>query len=490
MKKLFTAALCLVLALLMLLPSCSSRGQTLIEAGKEDISVGVFALYLARKKYELKLAGDNVNDASYWKKIVNMDGQTMAEYWTDDAFQYLKYVAAGMILYQEMGLKLDPGIEKGIDDEIDALIESVGSGSKATFNSILSEYMVNVTMLKESWIILAKIEQLKEELYGENASDVLSNAKEEFYDAVYYRAKLLHIANFYYAHDKNKDDYNRSVYYLLNASGNIDTTKIAYDTVNGTPTGVMDANGNEIYRELGGIAYDTEKGEPNEQESRDDAGDLIYYLSNGKIAYDTAKGKLTEEKDANGDAIYRKWVIAYNEDPEVSALNYQYEEKDGQKSHKIAYYTTDEMAKREIAAKKIAADCAGKSEAYFDQVMEEYDDSRTYFAEVAPNGIYFAAGTTTTDTFFAACATELYALEQGELTVMDSDAGLFVMRRCDLDDGAWGKTENATWFSTFNTLVVESLFQKAVAEYLDDLVIHEDVLATIDITMVSPTNYY
>ena len=486
MKKKLISLLALMLALLLLLPACSTRGETLIEAGKEEISIGVFALYLARMKYSLSLV-DNINAKGYWEKIATLDGVTQAEHYTDQVFEGLKYVAAGLILYEKMGLELDREVERAIDDEIDELIELVGDGSKAEFNSILSEYMVNITMLREAWILAAKIDQLKTELYGEGGSKILDNVKEDFYQLSYRRAKVLHIANYYHKHDK--DDDGRSVYYLLDKNGNIDLTKIAYDTAK-EKTGELDKHGAEIYREEGGIAYDTKNGLPSEDEKRDAKGDLIYYDEDGKILYDTEKGKPTEEKDENGNTIYRKWVIAYNEDEKVSDLNYHYDEKDGQKVNKIEYYTTDEMAKRLIAANKIAAECSGKSEEYFDQVALEYDDSRDYFESVAPNGIYFAEGSTTTDAFFAGCAAELQKLDEGDTVVMEADGGIFVMMRCKLDAGAWGKAENAVWFSTLSSLVIDYLFQQEVAPYVSELVIHEDVKRSIDITMMSPTNYY
>ena len=232
MKKTTLSILALLMATVLLLGGCASHGKTLLEAGENEISVNVLQLYLSRMKYSLQLAGEDIGKDEYWSTYISTENVTRAEHYTDRVFQGLRQIAAALILYDELGLKLSSEDMDAIDDLLDEMIEEVGEGSKSQFNSVLAAYGVNLTVLRDAYIIEAKVAQLKLHLYGENASLVAAVAKEDFYDGLYYRGKQLLIGNSY--HDHEKDEHGLTVYYKTDAEGNL-TTEIAYDTVNGTP---------------------------------------------------------------------------------------------------------------------------------------------------------------------------------------------------------------------------------------------------------------
>lgn len=484
MKKKILSVIALLLAML-LLGGCASHGKTLLEAGDNEISVNVFQLYLSRMKYSLQLAGDDIGKDEYWNTYINTDNVTQAQYYTDQVFQGLRQIAAALLLYDELGLKLSDEDEKKVDDLLDQMIEEVGDGSKSKFNSVLAAYGVNATVLRDAYIIEAKLAQLKTHLYGEGGSLIASTAKEEFYDGLYYRGKQMLISNQYHDHEKDADGL--TVYYKTDAEGNL-TAEIAYDTVNGTPT---QEGGKTVYREFGDVAYDTKNGKPSEDKKRDDRGDLIYYLENGKIAYDTEKGRATDKTDENGDTVYRLWVIAYDDKSEKASPKYFYDSKG---ANKIAYYTDEEMEQRLLVAQKIAEDCSKSEngEALFGEYAKEYSGSLEFDEKFAPNGMYFATGSAMSDPLFSAMATELAGLKVGELAVMRADNGYYLLMRCELDDGAWGKEENKAWFESFNELLIEHMLQKRLAQdgYVDRVVVNEEIKKSVDITMVAANPYY
>lgn len=420
MRKIALAACCLLLAVSLLFAGCASHGKTLMKAGGETISVNVFSLYLSRMRGSLAAAGADVENDAFWEQYLTTDGTTYADYYTDQVYNGLKQIAAALFLYEKEGLKLDDATVTEIDDWIAELVETVGEGSKATLNSVLAPYGANVTVLRDASLLEAKIDQLKTHLYGANGSKITAAAKEEFYQAVYYRGFQMLIANYYYATEQ--DANGDTVYYT--AEG-----KIAYDTENGTPVGEQDAN-----------------------------GDPVYQTADGSIAYDTENGAPKYRYDAKGERV-------------------------------LENYTEEEMKTRLALAQQIAEDCKGDPDKFL-QYAQTYSDNTAFNETYAPNGIYFAADTYTTDGIFATFATELAKCEEGDVALLTSDSGYYLLMRVPLDAGAWQAEANARWFSTFDGLVVEYMLQKASAEYLDRVTVNEKVRAGVDITAVATNRYY
>ena len=430
MKKTIISLCALLLAVLFVFTGCASHGKTLMKAGGEKISVNVYQLYLSRMKGSLAAAGEAVNSSEYWSSFTSINGQTLSDYYTDQVFEGLRQIAAALILYDELGLKLPAEQEDAIDEWIDALIEQVGGGSKSLLNSVLSTYGANIEVLRDAAIIEAKIEQLKTHLYGENGSRLLSTAKEEFYQKTYYRGYQMLFSNSY--HDHKKDDDGNPVYY--------------------------DKDGK--------IAYDKEKGvlyTKNDEPVLDENEDPVYRLKNedgswGAIAYDKENGSIKYYYDDKGEAKYAK-------------------------------YTDEEMEKRKEALAEIAEVCKGDEQAFLD-LAAQYSDNSEFNESFAPNGMYFSAGTTTSDTVFHTFSVELAKLEIGELVILESDSGYYLLMRVELDEEAWSNTENSRWFSTLSGLAMEYMLQQESAKYLDEIVVDEELRKSVDITMVGANNYY
>lgn len=501
MKKILIPVTALLLAVMLLLSGCAAHGKTLMKAGDEEISIHVFQLYLSRMRYSLKLAGDNVDAEGYWDMHINTDNLTQGAYYTDQVFEGLKQIAAALILYNELGLKLSKETEDQIDELIDQMIEEVGGGSKSQFNSVLSAYGANITTLRDSYIIEAKIDQLKNELYGEDCEKIAATAKEQFYQEMYYRGKQFGLSNLYHAHDK--DEYGQSVYYQKNDKGTLVTDDkgnpvILYQTESSEDVEVFrteetDRSGNIIYRKLGGIAYDTKNGTPKD-DKRDAAGDLIYYDKDGNIAYDknTEDGKIRAVAEG-GVTVYRHMVPAYDETNGI--LKYYYE-KDG--SEKMATYTADEWAKIRLDAEEFAKSCAmaDNGEATFDEFAKKYNQN-SLNETVAPNGLYFLKGSAVTQPVYAEFAASLATMEIGDTTVLEISLEngakmYYVLMRCELNSGAWGNEANKAWFDSFGGMLKEHMLQNKVKDggYLDRVEVDEKLKETVDISMVATNNFY
>ena len=445
MKKKLLALVAALLCCVMLFSACASHGKTLLTAGKEEISVNVFQLYLSRMKGSLAQSGAAVTSDAYWKTYISTDHTTTAEYYTTQVLEGLKHIAAAMILFEKENLKLPQSIVDEIDAWIDELIATDGEGSKTTLNSILSAYGANVTVLRDAAILEAKLSLLKEHLYGVGGSLIADTAVEEYYKATYYRGYQMQLANYYYDHEKDADGI--AVRYTDD-----DFKKVAY---------VSSATLAKL--------------------SEEERAKYVTVAREGDYA--------TKFGAKYGDSIllYRDGtteVVAYDKDNGV--INYRYDSKG---NFIVKNYSDEEMQARLQRAEQIAALCVN-DEAKFLEYAKELSDNSDFNNTYAPNGMYFALGTYSADTAFGTFSTELAKLEIGGTCVLTSDSGYYVLMRAELDTGAWKNDANSRWFSTLRGLTLEFMLQQKTAAYLDRVSIDEALLATVDITMVSSNVRY
>jgi hypothetical protein len=233
---------------------------------------------------------------------------------------------------------------------------------------------------------------------------------------------------------------------------------------------------------------------------KDADGNAVYYKTKTaadgtvtlteKIAYDTARGVATTETDANGDTVYRLQNadesfgdIAY--DKRAGAVKYLY---DADGNHIECFYSAEEMKERYDNLTKIAEDCKNNEALFLEYA--EFSDSTAFNETYAPNGMYFSAGTTTSDTVFYTFSTELAKLEVGELAILESSSGYYLIMRAELDSAAWQNEKNAQWFKTLATLTVEYMLQQKCEPYLQYVSFDEELKKSVDITMVAANNYY
>ena len=438
MKKTVLAILALLLALTFVLSGCSAHGATLITAGSNEISVNVFQLYLSRMKWSLYAAGNNVNNAAYWEQIYTLDEKTYKDYYTSKVLEGLKQIAAALYLYDEMGLSLSEEDEQTIDELIETFVTEAGEGSEAKLNSALAAYGANTTVLRDAYVIEAKLAQLKEELYGKDGAKLTSVVKEEYYQQSYIRGYQLSVANYYYEHETDGD--GNPVYYRTNtaADGTVTLTdKIAYDTTRGVATEEKDKNGETVYRLQ------------NEDETF------------GAIAYDKRNGAIKYSYDSEGELIEK-------------------------------FFKSEEMEERLENLEKIAKDCLNDEELFLEYA--EFSDSSAFNDTYAPNGMYFAIGSSLGDELFETFAAELVKLKEGELSIVEyTTAGkthYYLLMRAGLDSGAWSAEENSRWFTTMTNDLMEYMLQKKCESYLQYVTVDEAVLSGVDITVVAANKYY
>ncbi|MBE6593826.1 MAG: hypothetical protein E7642_07545 [Ruminococcaceae bacterium] len=273
MKKI-VALLMAMLVFAACLAGCASKtGTPMMTLKKTELTENVFSLYLSRTKGTLCSAyvygADALND-TFWDTKWDAEGKTYNEHYTDLVLQSAKNTLAALHVFEEKKLKLPKSTLEEIDKDLEELMEQDAGGSRAEFDSILAEYGANYDVLREAYVIEAKVNYLMDTLLGADGSLMGKEWINEYYEENYARFKQV----FFY------------------------TSKLVYET---------DEDGQEIYYTSSGkIAYDTSakpKTNAAGEAVKDANGDPIYLREDGKVAYDITKGVRRQKKDADGNPL-------------------------------------------------------------------------------------------------------------------------------------------------------------------------------------------
>lgn len=279
MKKILKKLVATVLALAMLalsLVGCSGGVNKAMKLEGESLSVNMIQLFLSRMKGTLASSyayGESALADSFWDTVMSSDGTTYNDFYTNEVLEDAKTYLAALYAFEQEGLKLPKATIDEIDEEIERMIEDDADGSKNTFNSMLKAYGVNHKMLREAYIMEAKIAMLNDHLFSSLDKSII----EEYYQANYVRFKQVFIYTYdlvYYT-DENGDD----IYY-----DTTDSKRISYDK---SAAVKKDSDGKTV---------------------KDANGDVVYVTEDGKIAYDKQNGRRSPVLDENGYQQKREYT--------------------------------------------------------------------------------------------------------------------------------------------------------------------------------------
>lgn len=316
-KKNFFRAVTLILSLIAVLScfvGCASTGKTMMELDGTELSVNVFQLFLSRMKGSLCSSysfGAEALQDSFWDKITSVDGSTYNDYYTNLVLEDAKTYLAALYVFDQKGLELPKSYEEEIDAEIDRLIQEDGEGSKAKMNSILSDYGANLKVLREAYLIDAKISYLTDYMFGSNGSLIADNLIEEYYEQTYARFKQVFLYTYDYVYETDGD--GQDIYYKEDGKISYDTAATVKVDGNGEP--VLDKNGDRIYvGEDGKIAYN-KSGASRKNVLDADGNKVLAGLSEAELAQTKADAAQIFEMAVKGDYDgFDKLVEKYSED--------------------------------------------------------------------------------------------------------------------------------------------------------------------------------
>ena len=310
------------------LAACGSKGKTLLKLEDSEISVNLFELYLSRMKGVLCTAsnfGASATKPEFWDTWMSVsDRTTYNTHYTNIVLEAAKEYLSAIALFEERGLKLPDSYIDDIDARMEELVNNEADGSKTAFNAIIGEYGVNYEMLREAYIIEAKIDYLQEDLFGKNGSKIGANLVDEYYRDNYARFKqvFLYTYEYVYETDENED----VIYYDENGN-------IAYDREKGTAKTdsegkyVTDKNGQRVfvYIDSNGkerISYDRQKGA--RKAVTDSQGEAVikkYNDTEMDIVLEQAKGILNEAKNADADTRVQTFDSLVNKHTEEEGIS-------------------------------------------------------------------------------------------------------------------------------------------------------------------------
>ena len=431
-----------VLFVMTSLTGCASKGKKIMSVEGNKITENMVLLLMSRMKGTLSAGGygTKVDTNSFWDTVMDAKtGQTYDDYYTDLVLESAKTYLAAMALFDELDLKLPDSYIDEIDGAMEDLIQSLGEGSKTYLNTKLADYGANYDVLRETYIMEAKIAYLSDYLFGADGSKISAENYEKYYQENY--VKFKHI--FFY------------------------TTKPVYDT---------DENGDTIYykdltSETLRIAYKT---------TGDDVEPLLDDEGNNK-------------KDKNGDKIYvykDSKKIAYDEGTE-DAPTYP-----NPKLDKNGYTVTEELTaeeSRELSDRVQMIMDAVKDGEYslFDSYIKEYNEDKGM--EMYPGGYYLTASS---DYDSVEVRDALFEMEDGEIRRIESDYGIHIVMKYELDKGAYADTANKDFFRTesgtltFLETLKNQLIGTYVEKYKADIKLNDKLVSGLSMKKIKSNRYY
>ena len=193
--KRFNRILCAVLALVLCVLSmagCGSKGDVVMELGKQSITANMYAFWLARyKAFFVYYYMNNQESAEMWEMVVDeTSGKTVNDTFTEYVKDNARTYVASLYLYDQYGLKLSETARLQIEDDMAELVSALGS--KTALNAELANYAVNYDILKEIYTIEAKVNQLQDYMFAEDGPNALTDAQRDTYYRENY-ARIEHI---------------------------------------------------------------------------------------------------------------------------------------------------------------------------------------------------------------------------------------------------------------------------------------------------------
>ena len=415
------------------LAGCSGKhGKTLLSLEDTTLSVNIYQLLLTRMKGTLAKHQYQVDSDAFWATVVDKNGSTYNDYFRLTILENAKTYVVGAYLFDHVyGLTLSDDAIAAIDAELAEFVEYDGDGSKTAFNQVLAAYGVNYDILRDAYIVEAKIAALKQHLYGADASQIAPAVQEEYYQEHYVRFKQIFLASYYY--EVEKDENGDDIYFTQNSLGN---QIICYDTENGTTK--TDAFGNVI---------------------KDKYGYEVYYKADGKIAYDQENGTTAYVFDKEGQPI-------------------------------VIDYSKEELARIEKEAKQAKEKIPDGEFAAFELLMEsrgEDEDAQAY-----ENGyfLYNDPDNYANYPYLEDIVKELDKMEVGQTAIVTSEYGYHVIMKYPLPEGAYADKANSDWFDGFEEGLIDTMFMTLCQPYMDKVEVDSDVLATVPHMKELGTNFY
>ena len=220
--KTIKKTLALTAAVLTLAMTGCGAGETAMSFRGSEITENEYRFYLATYKANFRSMYTDFKDTdAFYESVLTEDGTTAGEYLNDAVRHNVQMTLICDGLFDEYGLKLSKSVTDTVDEYIGDFITEYSGGSRTAFNQALSQYGVNVNMLREIYLRDEKASAVFSHLFGEGGEMALDDGDRAAYLNENY-VRVRHI----YVNDKYTYAYDEDGYPVYDANGSHQMTSL------------------------------------------------------------------------------------------------------------------------------------------------------------------------------------------------------------------------------------------------------------------------
>lgn len=214
-------AIALISLLIFCLTACST-GTVVMEYGKTTVTANMYQYWASAYKGVFSYSyADYADNDSFWGMELP-GGGTVLEYLDSLVLDNVKRTMVCSELYDKMGYRLEDSAYEAIDERLHSLEADYAGGSRNSFNEILSVYGVNRKILRQIYVMEAKVDALKEVLFAGGGELELTDAgRAAYYEENYAKVQLI-LINDAYKYKVSEDGY----YYYDETTGTYITEEL------------------------------------------------------------------------------------------------------------------------------------------------------------------------------------------------------------------------------------------------------------------------
>ncbi|MBQ7827842.1 MAG: hypothetical protein IJ386_06205 [Clostridia bacterium] len=179
MKKL--TAFILAAVMIFALAACGGKDSpAVLTYGETVITEAMYNYYVSTYKGRYIQSYDDISDSEdFWKSEIN--GKTGEEIMRELIYGNVAQNLVAAEEFRRAGLSLSADQKTAVDEYIESMTEELAGGSRKTLNGYLSEFGVNVDMLREMLLMEKMAYTYYEYLYGEGGKEAVTDSDRDTY---------------------------------------------------------------------------------------------------------------------------------------------------------------------------------------------------------------------------------------------------------------------------------------------------------------------
>lgn len=179
MRKL--TAFILAAVTVLALAACGGKDSpAVLTYGETTITEAMYNYYVSTYKGRYIQSYDDISDTEdFWKSEIN--GKTGEEIMEELIYGNVAQNLVAAEEFRRAGLSLSQDQKTAVDEYIDSMVDELASGSRKTLNGYLSEFGVNIDMLREMLLMEKMAYTYYEYLYGEGGKEAVTDSDRDAY---------------------------------------------------------------------------------------------------------------------------------------------------------------------------------------------------------------------------------------------------------------------------------------------------------------------